>query len=187
VRTLLAGAHYRSPIDFSPRALDDGRAAWERLATFGRNAAAVVGTIDTSDEGDPSGDGPWREKFTAAISDDFNTPEALAVLYDLVSSANPVVKRAERGDDAARAELASMLDTFSSLAQVLGLSPARDWPQRGGRIEALAPLVSYLLELREEARRAKDFAAADAIRDRVIAAGVVVEDLPGGGARWYLA
>jgi cysteinyl-tRNA synthetase len=186
VRTLLAGAHYRSPIDFSPAALNDGRASWERLETFGRNAAAAL-AVAYATETAPDGAAaePWRAKFTAAIEDDFNTPEALAVLFDLVSTANPLIDRSERGDAAAGAELASLHGAFSTLASVLGISPASDWPsiQSGA---AVGPLVEYLLELREEARRAKDFAKADAIRERLTAAGVVVEDRP-GGARWRLA
>ena len=185
VRTLLAGAHYRSPIDFSPGALDDGRAAWERLASFGRNAAAALG--EPAESPDPAAAEPWRAKFTAAIEDDFNTPEALAVLFDLVSTANPLVERVERGDAATAAELSSLADAFESLAEVIGLSPARDWPERGDRAtHALGPLVEYLLQLREEARKAKDYARADAIRDQLAAAGVIVEDRP-GGARWRLA
>jgi cysteinyl-tRNA synthetase len=184
VRTLLAGAHYRSQIDFSPRALDDGRAAWDRLATFGRNAAAVLG--DRTGAGDPAAAEPWRAKFTAAISDDFNTPEALAVLFDLVSTANPLIERVERGDAAAAADLSSLADAFESLAEVIGLSPSHDWPERTDRAsDVLGPLVDYLLELREEARNAKDYAMADGIRDRLAAAGVIVEDRP-GGARWRL-
>jgi cysteinyl-tRNA synthetase len=184
VRTLLAGAHYRSPIDFSPNALDDGRAAWERLASFGRNAAAALGEVVSAP--DPAAAEPWRAKFTAAIEDDFNTPEALAVLFDLVSTANPLVERVERGDASAVAELSSLSDAFESLAEVIGLSPARDWPERGDRAaHALGPLVEYLLQLREEARNAKDYARSDAIRDRLTAAGVIVEDRP-GGVRWRL-
>jgi cysteinyl-tRNA synthetase len=72
------------------------------------------------------------------------------------------------------------------MAQVLGLSPNRDWPRTDRGAAALGPLVEYLLELRDEARQAKDFARADAIRARLAAAGIVVEDRP-GGARWRLA
>jgi cysteinyl-tRNA synthetase len=186
VRTLLAGAHYRSPIDFSPRALDDGRAAWDRLATFGRNASDALAELGRELGGtDGAGVEPWRSKFTAAIEDDFNTPEAFAVLFDLVSTGNAVVERVDRGDDAAADELVSLVDEFDVLAEVLGLS-TRDWPEAPGGANALAPLVEYLLELREEARRAKDFKRADAIRDRLTAAGIVVEDRP-TGPRWYLA
>ncbi len=183
VRTLLAGAHYRSPIDFSPQALDDGRATWDRLATFGRNAAAALASLD--DGGREVAAEPWRSKFTAAIEDDFNTPEALAVLFDLVSNGNVLIERADRGHSEAARELAPLHREFETLADVLGLSPARDWPRARGE-GALAPLVEYLLELREEARRAKDFARADQIRDRLTAAGVVVEDRP-AGPRWHLA
>jgi cysteinyl-tRNA synthetase len=183
VRTLLAGAHYRSQIDFSPHALDDGRATWDRLATFDRNAAGALAGRDHPPEADHIE--PWHSKFTAAIEDDFNTPEALAVLFDLVSNGNALIERADRGDAGAARELASVHQEFDALAEVLGVSPARDWPQAPRGTAALAPLVEYLLELREEARRAKDFAGADAIRDRLSAAGVVVEDRP-AGPRWYV-
>jgi len=186
VRTLLAGAQYRSPIDFSPSALDVGRAAWERLSTFARNAADALTASGVTSAADASAAEPWRAKFTAAIEDDFNTPEALAVLFDLVSTANPLVERVEHGDAVAAAELASLSEAFAELAEVLGVSPTRDWPTAQGGAGALGPLVEYLLELREEARAAKDFAKSDAIRDRLIAAGIVVEDRP-GGARWRLA
>jgi cysteinyl-tRNA synthetase len=188
VRMLLAGAHYRSPIDFSTSALDDGLAAWRRLETFGRNATAV---LEADGAGPPAERGladPWRTKFTAAIEDDFNTPEALAVLFDLVSTANPSIEKLERSaDPAALQELTAYLEAFDEMAQVLGVSPNRDWPDRSGRAsEALGPLVEFLLELREEARKERNFARADAIRERLAAAGVVVEDRP-GGPRWRLA
>jgi cysteinyl-tRNA synthetase len=186
VRTLLAGAHYRSPIDFSHDALKDARGAWDRLATFGRNAGAVMASLDPSPA--PAQDTErWRAKFTAALSDDFNTPEALAVLFDLVSTGNPLIEALERNHDpeAAR-ELASSLEAFDTMAQVLGLSPNRAWPRTDRGAAALGPLVEYLLELRDEARQAQDFARADAIRARLAAAGIVVEDRP-GGARWRLA
>jgi cysteinyl-tRNA synthetase len=185
VRTLLAGAHYRSPIDFSTHALDDGRSAWDRLATFARNAAQALATLDDLGA-DSTAAEPWVAKFTAAIEDDFNTPEGLAVLFDLVSTGNPLVDRVERGDGSAAIELAGIVAAFEALAEVLGLSPARDWPEAPRGSDALAPLIVYLLELREQARLAKDFARADEIRSRLGAAGVVVEDRP-GGSRWHLA
>ncbi|MFY9588022.1 MAG: cysteine--tRNA ligase [Actinomycetota bacterium] len=182
VRTLLAGAQYRSPIDFSPQALDDGRATWDRLATFGRNAASAL-TGHSAEPVDAPAE-PWRSKFTAAIEDDFNTPEALAVLFDLVSSGNALLEKIDRGDADAVRELASLHREFDTLAEILGVSPGRDWPQERGSA-ALGPLVEFLLELREEARRAKDFKRADEIRERLTAAGVTVEDRP-GGPRWYV-
>jgi cysteinyl-tRNA synthetase len=187
VRTLLAGAHYRSPIDFSPQALEAGRSAWERLATFGRNAAAALSANgDDMRASDPAAAEPWNAKFVAALEDDFNTPDAVAVLFDLVSTANPLVDKAERGEEAAATELVTLWSEFERMASVLGLSPQHDWPDQRRSDDVVAPLVGYLLGLREEARTAKDFARADEIRDRLAAAGVVVEDRP-GGARWRLA
>jgi cysteinyl-tRNA synthetase len=181
VRTLLVSAQYRSPLDFTSDALRDARAAWGRLATFARNARAVLeGAADGSTPAQP-----WRDKFFAAMEDDFNTPEALAALFDLVSAGNPLIEGAEGGAGDVVPELSSMLHTFRECASILGLDPIGQWPESRGAA-SLTPLVEYLLELREEARRAKDFSRADEIRSRLSAAGVVVEDRP-GGPRWHAA
>jgi cysteinyl-tRNA synthetase len=181
VRTLLVSAHYRSPLDFTADALRDARAAWSRLATFARNARAAIGQAPE----EPGQAQPWREKFFAAMEDDFNTPEAMATLFDLVSAGNPLIEGAESGAGDVVSELAAMVSTFRECASVLGLDPIGQWPEPAGGA-SLEPLVTYLLELREEARRAKDFARADEIRARLAAAGVVVEDRP-GGPRWHPA
>ena len=183
VRTLLAGAQYRSPIDFSPGGLEDATAAWDRIATFSRNASAALRGRDPTPSSHTAE--PWASKFTAAISDDFNTPEALAVLFDLISTGNSLIGPAERDDDASVGALAGIRATFDRLSAVLGISPALDWPEAAASSLDIAPLVEYLLELREEARAAKDFARADAIRAKLGAAGIVIEDRT-GGARWHL-
>lgn len=170
VRLVLAASHYRSPLEVSPDVLSDARAVWDRFATFARNAADVGGD-GTTIEG-------WRARFLAALSDDFNTPEAFATLHELITEANPLV---ERGD----ASVADHLATFRTCASILGLDPIGDWPDAAAR-SRVAALVEYLLVLRQDSRAAKDFARADQIRDTLSAAGVVVEDRP-GGARWYLA
>jgi cysteinyl-tRNA synthetase len=181
IRTLLVSAHYRSPLDFTSDALRDARSAWGRLATFARNARAVLG--GATEAWTPAQ--PWRDKFFAAMEDDFNTPEALAALFDLVSAGNPLIEGAESGAREVVSELTSMLHTFLECASVLGLDPVGQWPQSRSA-GSLAPLVEYLLELREDARKTKDFARADEIRARLGAAGVVVEDRP-GGPRWHVA
>ncbi len=182
VRALLAGAHYRSPIDFSPEGLDESVAVWQRLATFARNAQEALDAIEfdvAQAKPDESRVAPFRE----AIEDDFNTPAAMAVLFDLVSSGNPLVAEVESGGGDASA-LAEALVTFTSLAAVLGLDPISQWPDTGGEARDLvAPLVGILLEMREKARADRDFATADLIRARLAEAGIVVEDRP-GGARW---
>jgi cysteinyl-tRNA synthetase len=180
VRYLVASGQYRSQIDFSPDVLTDAQGAWSRLASFARNARAALGSVAADPPGPP--ESPWREKFLAAMSDDFNTPEALGALFDLVSAGNAMISKVDGGGDPA--ELAATLATFRELSAVLGMDPIGQWPDRS--TVNIAPLVDYLLEQREEARKAKDFARADGIRDLLKQAGVVVEDRP-GAARWYLA
>jgi cysteinyl-tRNA synthetase len=172
VRTLLAGVHYRSPLEMNEEVLAEARAVWDRFATFARNAAELARLDAAPLEG-------WRDRFLEAMQDDFNTPGAFAVLHELINEANPHL---DKGDvDMASSHLA----TFRALSSVLGLDPIGDWSEAQARAR-VAPLVEFLLAARQEARAAKDFARADGIRDALTAAGIVVEDRP-TGARWYLA
>jgi cysteinyl-tRNA synthetase len=172
VRTLLASVHYRSPLEISEDVLVEARAVWDRFATFARSAREQGADANAG----AAADAEWRARFDAAMHDDFNTPEAFAVLHELINEGNT-------SKDAAR--VASLFATFRACAAVLGLDPVADWPEDARRAE-FAPLVEFMLKLRQEARAAKDFARADEIRDVLHAGGVVVEDKP-GGARWYLA
>jgi cysteinyl-tRNA synthetase len=179
LRYALMTAHYRSPLDFSNELLEESAAAYERLATFATNAARALhhqvpgGGVD---------EGDWRERFVAALDDDLNIPAALAVLHDLVSAANPLIARAERSVPEAVAELHARLVTFSDLASRLGFTPLLDLPE-----PTMFPAVLKLvLELRERARAARDFEAADLIRERLEAVGIRIEDRA-GGPRWHLA
>jgi len=181
VRMLLASVHYRSPLDMSPDVLEEARAAWDRFAVFARNAAAAAGAAaagggDTIDE-------DYRGRFLAAMADDFATPEAVAILHEMIGEANPLIDKVEAGDDPSR--LAELLATFRACAAVLGLDPIGDWPE-AGRVQQMRPLVEFLLEQRRRARENKDYAGADAVRDALADAGVVVEDRS-QGARWYLS
>jgi cysteinyl-tRNA synthetase len=173
VRTALVAPHYRSQIDLSPEVLADARAVWDRFSAFARNASDTLGP-----DGAGSVDEAWRARFVGALEDDFNTPEGFAVLHELLGEANPLI---DKGGD----RLASLFATFRELTAVLGLDPVGDWPEGPARAR-LAPLVEFLLQLRQEARAQKDFKRADEIRDVLTRAGIVVEDRS-GGARWYPA
>jgi cysteinyl-tRNA synthetase len=173
VRTALVAPHYRSQIDLSPEVLADARAVWDRFSAFTRNASDALGADAAA-----AVDAAWRARFVSAMEDDFNTPEAFAVLHELLGEANPLI-------DAGGDRLASLLATFRELTAVLGLDPVGDWPEGPARAR-LAPLVEFLLQLRQEARAQKDFKRADEIRDVLTRAGIVVEDRS-GGARWYPA
>jgi cysteinyl-tRNA synthetase len=209
LRYALLGAHYRSPLEFSEEVLADAAASYDRLATFATNATRVLSGPATSPPGvvgvpasaggagsgtspalppaaappsadlaDPSGP---HTRFQAALDDDLNVPAALAVLFDLVAEANPLIGKLEHGDTGVAGELRERFVTFLDLAARLGFTPLDDLPDPA----AFRPLLDLLLDLRERARTARDFAAADAIRDRLADAGIRVEDRP-GGPRWHL-
>jgi cysteinyl-tRNA synthetase len=187
VRYALLGAHYRSPLEFSEEVIADAAASYDRLATFATNAARALrlaggepaAPAAAAAPADPAGR-PGR--FQAALDDDLNVPAALAVLFELVAEANPLIVKLEQGDASVRDELAGRVATFLGLAGRLGFTPLDDLPDPA----AFRPVLALLLDLRERARAARDFAAADAIRDRLASAGIRVEDRP-GGPRWHLA
>jgi cysteinyl-tRNA synthetase len=187
LRYALLGAHYRSPLEFSEEVIADAAASYDRLATFATNAARALrdsgGEPPASEAGEaPADPAGWRGRFQAALDDDLNVPAALAVLFDLVAEANPLIVKLEQGDTSVGDQLADRFAIFLGLAGRLGFTPLDDLPDPA----AFRPLLDLLLDLRERARAARDFAAADAIRDRLAQAGIRVEDRP-GGPRWHLA
>jgi cysteinyl-tRNA synthetase len=129
----------------------------------------------------PAPDASPRARFQAALDDDLNVPAALAVLFELVAEANPLIGKLEHGDTGVAADLRERFVTFLDLTARLGFTPLDELPDPA----AFRPLLDLLLDLRERARGARDFAAADAIRDRLADAGIRVEDRP-GGPRWHL-
>ncbi|HHX73386.1 MAG TPA: cysteine--tRNA ligase, partial [Firmicutes bacterium] len=116
----------------------------------------------------------YRERFIAAMDDDFNTADALAVLFDLARETNTYLK----SPAPARSVVEATLALFEETGAVLGF-----FREKGQEDAAFANKVNTLLEQRQAARKAKDWAAADAIRDELAAMGVIVEDTP-QGPRW---
>jgi len=150
---LFAGGHYRGPLLFDEDTMGQARERVRRIREAGRRLV---------DGPSPEALAPLRDRFFAALADDFNTPAALAALFEWVREAN---KLAEVGRD----DLVQMLD-------VLGLANLLEAAEGDGPdAEALD-----LLRRRQEARAARDFAAADALRDELAARGWVVRDTPGG-------
>jgi cysteinyl-tRNA synthetase len=165
LRFYLVSAHYRSHVEFSFEALDEAAVAYRRVESF----------LERAGDAAP---GELPDAFVAAMNDDLGTPAAMAVLFDVVREGN-------RADDPRpqAAQVRAMLD-------VLGLDPADPaWGPRGGDDEKLTNavdvLVAGLLEQRAEARAAKDFATADAIRDRIKAAGILITDTA-DGPQWSI-
>jgi cysteinyl-tRNA synthetase len=174
VRFFILRAHYRSPLNYSDQHLDDAKAALTRLYTALRGIDAAKVPVDWTNA--------YAVRFQAAMDDDFNTPEALAVLFDLAAEANR--KRAVAATDAEQ-----LLGLLRGLADVLGLLQ-RDSQQfmQGGTLESedggyTAERIEALIEARLAARKAKDFKLSDAIRDELKAAGILLEDAA-GSTQW---
>ncbi|MCA1711897.1 MAG: cysteine--tRNA ligase [Actinobacteria bacterium] len=186
LRLWYASAGYRSPLGFEEARVDEAAAAHGRLTTFLRNAEFAVGaTPDTASATSDAG-APYERAFASALDADLNTPGALAALFDLVAAGNDLLGRAEAGDEGATADLGALARTLETLAdQVVGLHLRATLDADALVERRVAPLVEDLIRRRADARAARDFAAADAIRDQLTAVGVVVEDRP-GGARWHL-
>ncbi|MEU5694693.1 cysteine--tRNA ligase [Actinosynnema sp. NPDC020468] len=168
LRYYLVGPHYRSTIEYSETALEDSVSGYRRVESFLRRVVERTGSV--------SDDGSYTPAFVASMDDDMGTPGALAAIHKRVREGNTAL---EAGDDlTARAAASSV----RAMTGVLGLDPlswtdsARD---DSGR-KALAALVEQLLEERQKARRDRDFARADALRDHLLLAGIAVEDTPDG-------
>ena len=176
VRYFLGQAHYRSQLDYRPTSLQEAQAAVERIETFLTRAAQTLTAQQRSADLDvPDG-------FTAAMNDDLNVPQALAVLHETVRAGNIAL---DAGDLDGLARSAGAVTT---MIKVLGLSDVPDAGSAGDSHAeaALTQLIEALLEERVEAKSAKDYARADAVRDRLTGAGIALEDSK-DGTRWALA
>ncbi|MGJ5591661.1 cysteine--tRNA ligase [Micrococcus lylae] len=182
VRYFLGQAHYRSQLDYRPGALDEAEAAVERIENFVSRASSQLGDSAVShDDGTPLG-AHVPEAFRAAMEDDLNVPQALAVLHEAVRAGNSALAAMETDAVAARyAEVTAM-------TRILGLDdvPESSAGAAGPAADALDSLVRSQIEARAQARAEKDWATADRIRDALTAAGIVVED-SADGATWHLA
>src|SRR6266542_1573896 len=172
VRYYLGAAHYRSNMEFSADALDEAAAAYHRIENFYERAVEFTGEVPAS--------GAMCAEFAEAMDDDLGVPLALAAVHNVVREGNSAL--AEGNQVAVSGALASVL----AMTEVLGINPQR-WHQATS--SDLTPVVDALvqvaLEQRTATRARKDFAAADAIRDQLAEAGVIVEDTP-SGPRWTL-
>ncbi len=170
VRFFILRAHYRSPLNYSDAHLDDAKVALTRLYTALKSAPATVVAVDWA--------GTHARRFREAMDDDFNTPLAIAALFDLAAEVNRTGTPAQAGQ-------------LRALAEVIGLL-ARDanafLQTAAGRTDVPgSAAIETLIAERASAKKAKDFKRADAIRAELLALGVIVEDRPGGLANWRRA
>jgi len=174
LRYYLVAPHYRSSIEFSDAALSEAVAAYRRIESFVHRVRERVGAPES---------GVLCAEFTASMDDDLGTPGALAAVHTTVREGNTAL---DAGDHESALGAAA---SVRAMTGVLGLDPFDpQWARAEGSeaaSTALSTLVDDLLARRQDARARRDFAAADEVRGRLAAAGIVVEDSP-DGPTWSL-
>lgn len=179
IRHLLLSAHYRSELNFTRDGLEASGRAVRRLRDFEARLLRTEGSADGAEVGLAALARRAVGDFRAALEDDLNTPGALAALFVFVGAVNGALDRA--GAPVESGELEEARGALASMDEVLGLL---ELGRRDGAVDHdFRGWVEGLLVERQEARRARDFSRADAIREELAAAGVVVEDSP-EGSRW---
>lgn len=199
VRYALGSVQYRSMLEWSDQTLTEAQAAYDRVTNFIERAAAAIGEQPSRDEITAIGADDLPAAFTTAMNDDFNVSGAIAAIFTAIREGNTLLSSlADRAnDDGARAAVRKTLVAVRAMLDTLGLDPlAEPWISAGdadagadGGVSpehaALDALVSGELARRAEARKTRDFATADAIRDALGEAGIAIEDTP-QGSTWSL-
>jgi cysteinyl-tRNA synthetase len=176
LRYFLGSTHYRSTLEYHDDSLREAQSALERIEGFLRRAAPPAGGFASFVR--------YPEAFAEALDDDLNVSGALAVVHETVRAGNTAL---DEGDDNAAHRA---FEDVVSMTSVLGINPLDEHWQSGhedtATSSALAALVEAELAERQQARVARDYATADAVRDRLAKAGIEVEDTP-AGPRWSVA
>ncbi len=181
IRMFMLMSHYRSPLNYSGEILMQAKNALERLNTAKKNmefftANGKDGDMTEAESATVAGLAKYREKFCAAMDDDFNTADAISVIFEMVRDVNAAVSPAS---DPTKALAKACYDEFMELCNVLGIPFAQEADNLDAEIEEK-------IAARQAARKAKNFAEADRIRDELKAAGIILEDTP-QGVKWHRA
>ena len=189
LRLVIGTTHHRSTVEFSPDTLEDAQALWDRFSGALVRAVKLAPELAEVDLTQVA----VTSEFRAAMDDDLNLAGAMTQIHAALKRLNVALSEAEAGQGEAT-QVAEAANQLRVMLDILGLDPLSPvWARAGASEEnadnaalaALGNLVENLLEQRASARKEKDWGRADAIRDALASAGVVVEDSP-TGARWHL-
>lgn len=193
VRYALGSVQYRSMLEWADQTLAEAQAAYERVSNFIDRAGSALGEQPGRDEISAIGADDLPQDFVAAMNNDINVSGATAAIFSAIRDGNAVLSQVQGAlNDATRAQVRATLVAVRAMLDTLGLDPLADpWAvaavdgENSKAGKALDALISAQLEARQQARAAKDFATADAIRDSLTAAGILIEDAP-TGSTWSL-
>lgn len=175
LRFFMLSAHYRSPLNFSAELMESSKAGLERIVNAAGNLKFLMknaeGSMSEEEKCIYEGAGRFVKAFEAAMEDDFNTADAVAAVFDLVKYCNT-----NTWDGSSRELSEKLLHMLVKLTDVLGIIADRD-------DEILDEDIERMIEERKEARKAKDFAKADAIRGELLEKGIILEDTR-EGVKW---
>lgn len=179
LRFFMLSAHYRSPLNFSAGLMESARSGLNRIVTAAENLKFLIGsagsTAMTEEEQEKfAKSAEYVESFEKAMDDDFNTADAIAAVFELVKYINTTA-----GGDSSREYLESLLKRLVSLTDVLGIIVEKEEEILDADIEAL-------IAERQAARKERNFARADQIRDELLAKGIILEDTR-EGVKWKRA
>ncbi|HBA67366.1 MAG TPA: cysteine--tRNA ligase, partial [Methylococcaceae bacterium] len=162
---------YRSPLNYSNEHLDEAAVALTRLYTSLRGIDAGEFVVDTD----------YEARFNEAMNDDFNTPVALSVLFDMARELNKV----KDSDKQRSSQLAATIRALGGILGILQDDAERFLKEGDNQVEGLtAEQIETLIQARIDAKKNKNWAEADDIRDQLKQQGVILEDIPGGGTNW---
>jgi cysteine--tRNA ligase len=179
LRFFMLSAHYRSPLNFSREMMDGAKASLDRILTATDHlrdclAAAAERELTAEETTELAAFDALREKFEAAMDDDFNTADAISTVFEMVKRANITVTK-----ESAAAYIRRVKELLEKLLEVLGIHAERKEESLDSRVEAL-------IEERQTARKEKNYARADEIRAELTAMGILLEDTK-EGVKWKRA
>lgn len=174
IRFFMLSAHYRSPLNFSADLVEASKNGLERILTAVDRLKSISGTEGEVDKAVADEMDAFVKKYEAAMDDDLNTADAISVIFELVKYANVNVT-----EESTKATVELVLNTVTKLCDILGIITEK-------KKEILDSDIEALIEERQAARKAKNFARADEIRDQLSDMGIILEDTR-EGVKWKRA